>query len=67
MSAFDALGVRMSLKIHLLNSHLDKLAGGAKSLADVGDEQGERFHQDMAAIEKHYGGLWTPAMMGDYC
>ena len=67
MSAFDTLGVHMSLKIHFLNSHLERLASGAHSLADVSDEQGERFHQDLAAIEKRYGGLWTAGMMADYC
>lgn len=69
LGAYDALGVRMSLKIHLLNSHLETLAGtvGAESLADVSDEQGERFHQDISAMEKRYAGISTTGMMADYC
>ena len=36
------------------------------NLGAVSDEQGERFHQDMATIEKRYEGLWNESMMADY-
>ena len=39
----------MSLKLHLLDSHLDFFND---KLADVSDEHGERFHQDIAVIER---------------
>jgi hypothetical protein len=36
------------------------------NLGDVSEEHGERFHQDIEAIEKRYQGRWDAAMMGDY-
>lgn len=54
----------MSLKIHFLHSHLDFFP---ENLGAESDEQGERFHQDMLAIEKRYQGVWGEAMMADYC
>lgn len=59
-----ALGCRMSLKIHLLDSHFDFFPTNCGA---VSDEQGERFHQDISKMEKRYQGRWDPAMMGDYC
>lgn len=53
----------MSLKIHFLDSHLDFFP---ENLGDVSDEHGERFHQQMHAIERRYNGFWDAAMMGDY-
>ena len=41
----------MSLKIHFLESHLDFLP---ENLGEVSDEHGERFHQDITAMEKRY-------------
>jgi hypothetical protein len=34
------------------------------NLGDVSEEHGERFHQDIEAIEKRYQGRWDAAMMG---
>ena len=53
----------MSLKIHFLQSHLDFFP---KNLGDESDEHGERFHQQMKAIERRYQGFWDERMMGDY-
>ena len=39
----------MSLKIHFLESHLDF---SPENLGEVSDELGERFHQDIMAMEK---------------
>lgn len=36
-------------------------------MGDVSDEHGERFHQDVANIERRYKGKWFPSMLGDYC
>ncbi len=54
----------MSLKIHFLHSHLDFFP---KNLGAVGNEQGERFHQDIQAMENRYQGFWNESMMADYC
>ena len=54
----------MSLKIHFLHSHLGEFPG---NLGEVSDEQGERFHQDIAEMERRYQGRWDPSMLGDYC
>ncbi|KAM8703112.1 hypothetical protein ACLKA7_007823 [Drosophila subpalustris] len=55
--------VHMSLKIHFLHSHLDFFPD---NLGDLSDEHGERFHQQIKAMEKRYNGFWDAAMMGDY-
>lgn len=54
----------MSLKIHFLDSHLDFFP---ENLGAVSDEHGERFHKEIATIEKRYKGKWIPAMLADYC
>ena len=54
----------MFLKIHFLHSHLDFFSS---NWGDVSDEHGERFHQDIAVMEKRYQGRWSPLMLADYC
>ena len=54
---------RMSIKLHYLHSHLEFFR---PNLGDVSEEHGERFHQDILAMEKRYQGRWDAAMMGDY-
>lgn len=61
---FAAQGCLMSLKLHLLDSHLNFFP---KNLGDMSDEQGERFHQDILCMEKRYQGRWDAMMMADYC
>jgi len=39
----------MSLKIHFMESHLDFFTG---NFSKVSDKHGERFHQDIMAMEK---------------
>ena len=41
----------MGLKFHFLESHLDFFT---ENLGEVSYEQGERFHQDIMAMEKRY-------------
>lgn len=60
---YEAMGVHMSLKIHFLHSHLDFFP---ENLGDVSDEHGERFHQELKAMERRYQGMYDTAMMGDY-
>lgn len=64
LNAYQQLGCNMSLKIHFLHSHLDFFP---ENLGDVSDEHGERFHQDISAIEQRYQGQWTTKMLADYC
>jgi hypothetical protein len=59
-----ALGCAMSLKVHLLNAHLDYFP---ENLGAVSEEQGERFHQDIKEMETRYQGRLNVNMMGDYC
>lgn len=61
---YEKMGCRMSLKIHLLHSHLDYFPD---NLGDYSDEQGERFHQEIATMERRYQGRWNENMMGDFC
>jgi len=53
----------MSVKIHFLESHLDFFP---ENLGEVSDEHGERFHQDILAMEKRYQAKWTSSMLADY-
>lgn len=62
--SFRALGCRMSIKLHYLHSHLDWFPA---NLGAMSDEQGERFHQDLAIMEERYQGRWDVHMMADYC
>lgn len=60
---FKKLGCRVSLKVHFLHSHLDFFP---ENLGDVSEEHGERFHQDIATMERRYQGRWDTAMTEDY-
>lgn len=53
----------MSLKMHMLHSHLDKFKD---NMGAYSEEQGERFHQDIMEFERRYQGQYTESMMGDY-
>ena len=61
---YKALGCNISLKIHMLDSHLDFFPA---NLGAVSGEQGERSHQDISLIEKRYQGKWSPGLPADYC
>jgi hypothetical protein len=56
---YKSLGCNMSLKIHFLHSHLDFFPSNCGA---VSDEHGERFHQDIAAMETRYQGNWSPSI-----
>ena len=64
LQSYHNLGCNMSIKVHFLNSHLDKFPA---NLGDVSDEHGERFHQDIKVMEERYQGRWDTHMMADYC
>jgi hypothetical protein len=54
----------MSLKLHFLASNLEYFP---PNLGAVGEEQGERFHQDLKYVERRYQGRWDVNMMANYC
>ena len=64
LTSYKAIGCNMSMKIHFLESHLDFFP---ENLSKVGDKRGERFHQDIMAMEKLYQGKRTSDMLADYC
>jgi len=64
LNSYKAMGCNMSLKIHFLESHLDFFP---ENLGEVSDEPGERFHQDIMAMEKRYQGKCSSSMLADYC
>ena len=64
LAAYNDMGCRMSLKIHFLHLYLDFYP---ENLGAVSHDQGERFHQDIQAMEERYKGVWNEGMMGDYC
>jgi len=64
LTSYKAMGCNMKMKIHFLESHLDCFP---ENLGEVSDEHGERFRQDILALEKRYQGKWTSSMLADYC
>ncbi|GBM27593.1 hypothetical protein AVEN_35256-1 [Araneus ventricosus] len=46
----------MSLKLHVLDSHLNFFP---QNLGAISDEYGERFHQDISMFEKRFSGRWN--------
>lgn len=54
----------MSLKMHFLQNHLNEFA---INLGDYSNQHGERFHQDIMAMEKRYKGKDYEHMLGDHC
>jgi len=62
LTSYKAMGCNMSLKIHVQESHLEFFV---ENLGEVSDEHGERFHQDIMAMDKRYQGKWTSSMLSD--
>lgn len=54
----------MSLKLHLIDAHIDDMP---LNCSDYSDEMGERFHQDIMNIEERYQGRYSKWMLSDYC
>lgn len=59
---YGEMGCRMSLKVHILDAHLDN----KENMGAYSEEQGERFHQDIMNFEQRYQGSLNENMMGDY-
>ena len=64
LEAYKKMGCQMLLKIHFLHSHLDFFPA---NFGVISDEQGERFHQDIEAMEASYQGFWNKGRLADYC
>ena len=64
LEAYKEMGFRMSLKIHFLHSHLDFFPA---NFGVISNEQGERFHQDIEAMDARYQGFWNEGRLADYC
>ena len=47
------IGAKMSIKVHFLDSHLDRFP---ENCGELSDEQGERFHHDIKSLEERYQG-----------
>ncbi|GBN91482.1 hypothetical protein AVEN_58160-1 [Araneus ventricosus] len=63
LALFQDFGCNMSLKNHFLDSHFSFFPDNC---VQVSDKHGERFHQDIANMEKRYQN-WSTAMLADYC
>lgn len=64
IEAFRAMGARMSSKLHFFHAHFDFFPD---NLGALSDEHGERFHQEIAAIEERFEGKDYSHMLGEYC
>ena len=64
LACFEALGCRMSLKVHFLRTNLDYFP---QNLGDMSEEHGKRFHQDIKNLETRYQGQWNASVMAYYC
>ena len=64
LHSHDVLGCKTSIKVHFVESHLNFFY---EHLGDVSDEHGERFHQDVAIIEKRFKGKCSVGMLADCC
>ena len=60
---YERMGCRMSLKVHVLDAHLQKFK---ENLGDFSEEHGECFHQDVLLLERRYKGAYNENMMGDF-
>lgn len=64
LTAFEAIGMNVSLKIHFLICHLDRFAA---QISTESDQEGERFHQVCKPMETRYKGKHLESMMADLC
>lgn len=54
----------MSLKIHMLEDHLDIFSA---NFAEISDEHGEKFHQKIQSMETNCERKLTINMLSDCC
>ena len=53
LRAYGKMGINVSLKIHLLDAHVECFPENCGAFSD---EHGEGFHQDMASMEIRFKG-----------
>lgn len=53
LNAYAEMGCKLSIKINFIHSHLDFFPD---NLGQLSDEQGERFHREIAACEERFAG-----------
>ena len=64
IDSFHRQGVKMSLKIHFLDSHVKFFPS---DLGKFSDQHGERFHQTIKNVEDRYRGRCDERMLADFC
>ena len=64
MNAYEKMGCRMLLQLHILHSHIDEFKD---NLGDYSEEQGERFHQDVKSFEQRCKGQYNATTFGIFC
>lgn len=64
MNAMKRIGSTMTLKMHLLNNHLNDFI---KQSPNESDEHGEHFHQTAMPAERRFKGKRLDAMLAEVC
>ncbi|GBN96023.1 hypothetical protein AVEN_157412-1 [Araneus ventricosus] len=64
VKCFRVIGCNMSLKLHVLDSHLNFFP---QNFGPISDVHGERFHQDISMFEKRFSGRWNRSILAEYC
>lgn len=62
LNSMNSLGSKMTVKVHVIDSHLDRFP---KNVGHCSDEQGEALHQDWAEHQERYKGHDLVSMMAD--
>ncbi|GBM88978.1 hypothetical protein AVEN_196816-1 [Araneus ventricosus] len=64
VKCFRVIGCNMSLKLHVLDSHLNLFP---QNLGATSYKHGARFYQDISMFEKRFSGRWNRSMIAEYC
>jgi hypothetical protein len=64
LSAMKTLECRMTVKLHFIDAHIDYFP---ENVGQMGEEQGERFHQEISSLEKRYNNRFGSNILADYC
>ena len=62
VNSYGNMECRMSMKVHLLDAHLDEFT---ENLGAYSDKHDEWFHQDIKDFESRYQGQYNENMMGE--
>jgi len=60
---YKSFGCNMSIMLHFVYRHLHSFQ---ENLDDIGDKQGEWFHQNLKAMEEWYQMRWDVNVMANY-